>query len=274
MRFRVSTVTVLMSVVALLVAFGPVGTGVAAGSGSRAGEPSGTPTARHFRGTRTVGALFPPDSSVHTCTASVVESTAGNVLVTAAHCISGTGDGYTFAPDYHDGIEPFGSWIVVGAYGAPQWIDHRTPQLDFAFLVVAPRQLNGHVEQIQDVTGSNSLATAPVAGEQVTVPAYATGRDDEPITCTTRVYYRGTFPAFNCNPYPDGTSGAPWLHRTSHGWTVVGVVGGLHQGGCYTWTSYSAAFGPVTLRTETGAAAGTNASTFPSPGRDGCSAEP
>ncbi len=271
MCFRVSTTSVLMTMVALLVTFGPASTGVAAGSAGRAGEPSGTPTARHFLGIRTVGALFPPSSSVHTCTASVVDSTAGNVLITAAHCISGTGDGYTFAPGYHDGIEPFGSWTVVGAYGAPQWIDHQTPQLDFAFLVVAPRELNGQVEQIQDVTGSNQLGTAPVAGEQVTVPAYATGRDDDPITCTTRVYYRAPYPAFNCNPYPDGTSGAPWLHRTTDGWTVVGVIGGPHQGGCYTWTSYSTAFGPVTSRTETRAATGTNASTFPPRGADGCS---
>ena len=263
-----------MTIVALLVAFGPVDMGTAVGAAGRASEPSGTPTARHFRGTRTVGALFAPGLSVHICTASVLDSSAGDVLITAAHCISGNGDGYTFAPDYHNGIEPFGSWTIIGAYGAPGWIDHQAPQLDFAFLVVAPRELSGHLEQIQEVTGADRLGTAPVAGEQVTVPAYAIGTDDEPITCRARVYYSGPFPAFNCNPYPDGTSGAPWLLHTGHGWTVVGVIGGLHQGGCYSWTSYSAAFGPVAMGTEASAATRTHASTFPSPDADGCTASP
>ena len=66
------------------------------------------------------------------------------------------------------------------------------PQRDFAFLVVAPRHHNGHLQRIEQVTGANRLGMAPVSGEQVTVPAYRTGHDDDPITCTTRVHYDGT----------------------------------------------------------------------------------
>ena len=111
---------------------------------------------------------------------------------------------------------------------------------------------------------------APVSGEQVTVPAYRTGHDDDPITCTTRVHYDGTSPAFNCNPYVDGTSGAPWLHRTGKNWEVVGIIAGPNQGGCYSWTSYSARFGRAALRVEFNAASGFAGSTFPTPGSDGC----
>jgi len=229
-----------------------------------------TPTAQHFVGTQTVGALFPPGSSVHTCTASVVDSTAGDLLITAAHCVSGTARGYTFAPGYHAGIEPFGSWTVVGAYGAAEWLAGQAAQSDFAFLAVAPHQVNGRPEQIQEVTGGNQFGTAPASGDQVTVPAYALGSNDDPVTCTTRVYYAGAYPAFNCDPYADGTSGAPWLQQSHHGWVVVGVIGGFHQGGCHTWTSYSAAFGPVTMRTYSEAATAGKASRFPSAGSDGC----
>src|SRR5208337_4757138 len=97
----------------------------------------------------------------HTCTASVVDSSAGDLLITAAHCISGTAHGYSFVPGYHDGIEPFGSWTVVRAYGAPEWLAAQAPQRDFAFLVVAPHDVNGGTERIQDVTGAYQLGTAP-----------------------------------------------------------------------------------------------------------------
>ena len=47
--------------------------------------PLGTKTARKFRGTPTVGALFDSATSkTHFCTASVVASPHGNVLITAA----------------------------------------------------------------------------------------------------------------------------------------------------------------------------------------------
>jgi hypothetical protein len=235
-----------------------------------AAAPAGTPTARPFAGTPTVGPLFPPGSTTHTCTASVVASTAGDLLITATHCIAGDARGYTFAPGYHDGVEPYGVWTVTGAYASPQWVTRRSPLLDFAFLVVAPHRRQGQLRQIQAVTGANRLGTAPGRGTPVAVPAYPLGQDDRPLTCTTRVYYRESYPAFDCTPYVDGTSGAPWLRRGPHGWVVVGVIGGLHQGGCEPWTSYSAPFGPDVLRTYAAVVRGTRTTTFPGPESDGC----
>ena len=192
-------------------------------------------------------------------------STPGDLLITAAHCIAGTGDGYHFAPAYHDGIEPFGSWTVVHAYGAPQWINHQDPADDFAILVVAPHRLDGRNEQIQRATGAERLGTTPAAGIRVTVPAYRIGVDDDPITCTAPVYRDGSYVAFNCTPYPAGTSGAPWLRRSNGGSTVVGVIGGLHQGGCSVSTSYSAPFASSVRATLARAASGGAPSTFPGP---------
>jgi hypothetical protein len=249
-----------------------VGALVTAGGATATGTPpAGTAMAHHFGGNRTVGPLFPPGSSTHTCTASVVDSPVGDLLITATHCIVGDARGYTFVPGYRDGVEPYGSWTVVGAYGSPQWIAHRPPQLDFAFLVVSPRGIHGRYRQIEAVTGANRLGRAPARGTAVTVPAYAIGHDDRPLTCTARVYYRGVYPAFGCSPYVDGTSGSPWLRRGPHGWVVVGVIGGLHQGGCEPWTSYSAPFGADTLRTYAGAVRGDRTSDFPGPESDGCS---
>jgi len=242
----------------------------ASGASQTGGEPRGTPTAHHFGGTRAVGALFPPGGRVHTCTASVVHSHARNLLITAAHCITGTGDGYVFVPGYRNGIAPLGSWTVISAYATPQWMTGHDEQADIAFLVVAPQRIGGRLRQIEDITGAYTLAKAPVAGIRVTVPAYALGSDDQPVTCTARVYYTDGFPAFNCNPYPSGTSGAPWLARQGHTWAVVGAIGGLHQGGCLSWTSYSAAFGAGTLRAAAAAEKGRHASPFPPIGSSGC----
>ncbi len=259
-----------MVITAALFLLAPTGwAGATEPSGSGVIPPD-TPTAHHFVGIKTVGPLFPPGSLAHTCTASVVSSAAGDLLLTSAHCITGAADGYTFAPGYHEGVEPFGTWTVTGVYGAPGWITRGEPQRDFSFLVVAPRIEHGRAEQIQEVTGGNRLGAAPTTGKEVTVPAYAAGQDDDPLTCTTRVYYRGEYPAFNCNPYVDGTSGAPWLERSGRGWLVVGVIGGLHQGGCYAWTSYSAAFGPVTFRTYSSAESDAKPSVLPRPASDGC----
>ncbi len=50
-----------------------------------------SPDARAFNGTKAVGALFVDQKGklTHFCTASVVSSKAGNLLLTAAHCMEG-----------------------------------------------------------------------------------------------------------------------------------------------------------------------------------------
>src|SRR5690242_14855292 len=71
--------------------------------------PAGTPKAKTFPGTPTVGALFDgAGSKKHFCSASVVASPGGNVLLTAAHCIQGSAKGLSFAPGFHHGISPYG----------------------------------------------------------------------------------------------------------------------------------------------------------------------
>jgi V8-like Glu-specific endopeptidase len=233
--------------------------------------PVTTPQAHSFSGLRSVGPLFPPGSSVHTCTASVIASRTGDLVITAAHCVSGTGAGWRFAPGYDNGVEPYGSWNVVGLYGAPGWLHSTLASSDYAIVKVAPRVLHGKEQTLQDVVGANRLATAPANGATVTVPAYALGSNDRPVTCTVRVRYQGIYPAFTCNPYVGGTSGAPWLEHTRSATTVVGVIGGLHQGGCTPETSYSAPFDATTLAIATRAAKGATPSQFPPAPSDGCS---
>jgi hypothetical protein len=51
----------------------------------------------------------------------------------------------------------------------------------------------------------------------------------------------------------------------------VGLIGGLHQGGCFSFTSYSPPFGLAALLTYARASSGAQADTAPVAGSDGCS---
>jgi V8-like Glu-specific endopeptidase len=246
--------------------------GAALSSFAVAKPPVQTKKATKFRGTPTVGALFDSAASrTHFCTASVVASPHGDVLITAAHCIQGSAKGWSFAPGFRRGVSPYGRWRVTGAYLDPQWIAHQNPRRDYAFLTVAPESINGKRTEIEAVTGANELGSGATRGETVTVPAYPHGKANLPITCTAKVYFHGVFPAFNCNPYVDGTSGSPWLATTPNGRFVVGVIAGLHQGGCYPYTSYSPPLGSHARAVYRRAAAGAKPNIAPKPGSDGCS---
>lgn len=230
------------------------------------------PTARQFGGTPRVGALFLPGlyPAFHTCTASVVHSSGHDVVMTAAHCMQGSGVGYVFAPGYHDGKTPYGTWRVTEAYGSGRWVRNQDPQRDFAFLVVARRTQGGRSVAVEDVTGGNRLGKAPKHGRRVTVTGYVVGNGGDPVNCRTRAYRHAGYPAFNCGGFKGGTSGSPWLAGPAARRSIVGVIGGLHQGGCSPATSYSSRLGraahAVLHRAEHHGAA----TTFPVAGSDGC----
>jgi V8-like Glu-specific endopeptidase len=194
----------------------------------------------------TVGPLFAAGlTSVHTCTASVVSSPTGNIIVTAAHCVSGTGAGLLFAPGYDDGGAPYGTWVVQRAYLAPNWIRHQDAAADFAFLVVTPSATNRTRASVQSVVGANTLGSAPATGQRVTVAGYTIGHDDLPVVCTTTVYRTQGYPSFDCPGFADGTSGSPWIahfNAATGSGTITALIGGLNQGGCTADTSYSAPF--------------------------------
>jgi len=234
--------------------------------------PPGTPTATSFAGTPTVGPLFRNGlGSDHGCTASVVASPLGDEILTAAHCVHGTAAGWQFAPGYDDGATPYGVWTVTHAYVPPAWQKSGDTQHDYAVLTVAPARRAGRTVSLQSVTGANVLGQAPAAGTAVTDIAYNAGLDDQAIHCAVRVYWTDGFPSFNCHGYVGGSSGSPWLLKGPGGITsVVGVIGGLHQGGCYEYTSYSPAFRPDVYTLIARATLGLRPDTVPQAGSDGC----
>lgn len=199
-----------------------------AGAATSAGPIQPTPAS---------GALFFPSVAgssqllhlPHFCSASVLHSTTRDLLVTAAHCVYGTGLTIEFAPGYHDGVAPYGLWTVRRAYVARAWLRTRDPHADVAVLEVAPR--GGR--RIEDVTGGLRYADA-VAGQPVSVSGYPIGTGG-PVGCTDILYLTEAYPSIDCSGLVDGVSGGPWLQAGR----LVGVTGGLQQGGCAD-TEYSA----------------------------------
>jgi V8-like Glu-specific endopeptidase len=214
------------------------------------GPPPGTSTGASFGGIPTVGALFfttGAAESAHFCTASVVSSPAGNLLLTAAHCV-GNASSIVFVPEYHDGQAPLGIWTVQNVFVAPGWTRSADPNLDFAFLTVAPSTSG---RPLQRVTGGNWLGVNRGYDHAVEAIGYPNSAD-EPVGCRTRSFQGMPHQLqFNCHGFTDGTSGGPWLidydSRTGSG-TIIGDIGGYHQGGDYEYTSYSPYFDTAILK--------------------------
>jgi hypothetical protein len=206
-----------------------------------------------------IGALFLGAGDLHTCTAGVLDSKDGDLVLTAAHCVAEDVDA-TFVAGFKDTADPADVWRVDAIYLDPRWVQNQDPLADFAILRVA-RDGGGTVEA--EAGGGLAIGTAPKPGTEVTVTGYGLGVGGGPMGCTTATELApGGFPSLPCGGLVDGTSGAPW----TTGPTITGLVGGLDGGGCDENISYSPPFddGVVALlaRAEGGGPADTAPAVF------------
>lgn len=189
-----------------------------------------------------VGALFNGDlEGGHFCTASVVRSGGRDLILTAAHCLSGDGDtDVVFVPGYRDGRAPYGVWRVVKTFVPRAWSDRSDEDSDFAFAVVAPNASEGGRE-LEDVVGANVFVSGRATGvSDVVVTGYPNVLDVA-VSCTNRpTVHSSTQQRIECPDFTDGTSGSPWVDGEGE---VVGVLGGFEQGGSTDDVSYSAVLG-------------------------------
>jgi len=200
-----------------------------------------------FTGTPAVGALFTTAAGKlgrHFCTASVVDSPAGDLVITAAHCVTSPPGTIEFVPGYDRGDQPYGIWTVTKVYVDQAWKSSSSDDDDFAFLRVGRP---GSSAPVEDVTGAERLATgAPVSRQLVQVIGYPNATN-QPIGCQNRLRQpmAGQL-EFDCDGYTNGTSGGPFLSEvdqaTGQG-LVIGVIGGYQQGGNTPQVSYSAVLG-------------------------------
>jgi hypothetical protein len=181
-----------------------------------------------------VGAIFFGGSDLHACTGSVLHSAAGDLVLTAAHCLA-NGQA-TFVPGFARQAAPGDVWALDTVYLDPRWLANRDPRADYAIA----RASRADDASIEAVAGSAlSLGSAPAKGSRVNVVAYPAGVGGMPLGCqvSTGISDEG-YPELPCAGLADGTSGAPWIS----GSTVTGLIGGLHGGGCTDNVSFSSPF--------------------------------
>ena len=211
-----------------------------------------------------IGAVFLGATALHTCAAAVLHSKTGDLIVTAAHCLA---DGYdiTFVPGFVGAGGPAGTWTVHAVYLDQRWLAARDPVADYAIARVG-RDGAGSIEALAGP--GLVLGRAPNAGTAVTITAYPLGSGGGPIGCRgSTAVASGGFPSMRCAGFDDGTSGGPWRN----GSTLVGLIGGLHGGGCPDENvSYSPPFDDGVAQLLARAEAGGPADTAPESFDDHC----
>ena len=210
-----------------------------------------------------VGAVFLGGSSLHTCTAGVLDSPGGNLIITAAHCVA-DGVDTVFVSGFYNDAGPANTWHVDAVYLDPRWMASQDPLADYAIAKVS-RGSGGTVQA--QAGGGLRLGPAPKPGTVITVSGYGVGVGGGPVGCRTATApnTRG-YPSLACAGLVDGLSGAPWID----GSTVTGVIGGLDGGGCNDKLSYSPPFDNAVTGVLARAEAGGPADAAPTSSADTC----
>jgi V8-like Glu-specific endopeptidase len=179
----------------------------------------------------------------HFCSAAVVASPAGDLVITAAHCLAGHQAGqFVFVPGYDHGRAPYGVWQVSRIFIDSDWSSRSDPDDDVAFLLVARAGAS-----VQHVAGAETMGLGLPPAQLVTVTGYPDNLDNAIICHAFTRPISGTQLEFGCGGYTQGTSGAPLLAKvnpvTGLG-AVIGVIGGYQRGGSTDAVSYAARLGP------------------------------
>lgn len=221
--------------------------------------PLASADGKFFNGIPSVGVLYDDKLRQHYCTASVVDSKQGNIIITASHCLSTAGTEINFAPGYRNGATPYGTYSVTATYVHPNWNKNYNISVDFAFLTLDKGEYNGRMVNVQEVTGGNKLKINAGYEEEVNIVSYAF-KEQRPRQCSSTTYkaQEGQL-GIECGPLQSGTSGAAWIanyNPTTKLGDVIGDVGGLHTGGCDDYETFSSKFSQATLDTYNRAVAG------------------
>lgn len=166
----------------------------------------------------------PSRRELYQCSGSVIHSAAGNVVLTAGHCVidpeTGTrATALAFVPGYREGAMPYGIWGVsryatTEAWAASAGGSNPDEGGDLAFLVLADDSTGTSVEE---KVGSLGIAFDQARLQTYTQWGYpAEAPYDGEILYSNTAVYGGSDPSFSPAPmriasdFTGGSSGGPW----------------------------------------------------------------
>ena len=112
------------------------------------------------------------------CSATVLDSATGRVILTAGHCVYDPGLGrfarrLTFVPAYTGGAAPFGVWRWAALETTAEWVRHANTNFDFATIVLRRSPAGSKVEE---VTGGAALRANGPRGVEYRAVGYPGNR--------------------------------------------------------------------------------------------------
>jgi hypothetical protein len=181
----------------------------------------------------TVGRVFFNDSSgaLDACSGSSVTSEAGDMVLTAGHCIYGganfQNDGkvprnwygnWTYVPGYYvDGSgyahAPYGWWAAWGLVSSGSWYYNADETQDMGIALMAHNGIN---QPLTTVVGGQGLTIEPPLNQPTVAYGYPVNlaNPSAPVnvqTCHSQIgTYYNTLALLICSMGP-GSSGGPWL---------------------------------------------------------------
>lgn len=218
-------------------------------SGPIEGVDTGDPEAFPNRANGIVLGIFGtgPEAVGYQCSGSVIDSPAGDVVLTAGHCVidAETGEvahSVIFVPGYRETTAPFGvfgasSWVTTPEWSSTAGTSFPDEAGDVAMLVLAPNASTG--KSVEATVGNLSIAFEQPRKQTYTqwgYPAEAPYPEGE-ILYSHTTPYAGADPSYPlavapiriASDFTAGASGGPWTIGTTSAPTVLSVTDYYYQ---------------------------------------------
>ncbi|MCB5169703.1 trypsin-like peptidase domain-containing protein [Streptomyces bambusae] len=172
----------------------------------------------------------PKDGRNYVCSASALNSSSKQLVVTAGHCVHGGRGGkwmtnWVYVPRYHNGSKPYGSFAAKQFRAFKSWTSEGKYTRDVAMVTTWPR--NG--KKLVNVTGGHGISVNYDRTQNVYVIGYPRNHSNGQIQMFchggTSATAGSTQVKIRCNFHP-GSSGGPWLRRYNTG-NGLGYVNGV-----------------------------------------------
>lgn len=189
------------------------------GAAPQAAAAAAAPDAVRETAQPTLGKVFfTLGGSDYVCSGTATDSSNGDVVTTAGHCVNeGPGayaTNFAFVPAYQNGSAPYGQWVAESVITTNQWKNSGDFNYDVGFAVMAE---NGSGQSLTDVVGAKSIGFNLARGQYYSAFGYpaASPYNGETLWSCNGTVRNDTFGGSNDQALPctmtGGSSGGGWF---------------------------------------------------------------